>query len=343
MNTKIVGMLVVTMLIITAFAPVVKSMNDDIQIKQIDHSSNIKTTTQNLGGNEQYGNWSEGGIDTFNSTTASVKLKLNILPKEIPIRLTGPTNVSRSIPENTSSGQWKIDTEIIQMDLVGTLWGRPVWINESPVRDSTGFIKQQQPGQDFPADSFFDVYVEIDTGLPRPFNKLHNKDPVEMYSEINDIPPYDHIYITTDVTPDIPLYTETGRRPVAWLKHANHTTAPSIEDPEIHIDIISPKNHYLYVFGIPFVSLPSDIPTIILGSVLIQVIAESGIGIEKVGFSIDGGTIQWDYYLPYMYIWTPPKEIGFHTITVTAYNTYGDSASQSMEVISAWFPGGYDE
>jgi hypothetical protein len=342
MNKKIIGIIVLVFLIATTTVPIVSSLNNN-WIKSNDNSSNIIKLMKNLDGDESFKNWSDGGIDTFDSTTASVRLKLNFFPKEFEIRLTGPTKVERSIPENTPSGQWQIETEIIQMDLTGSYLGGPIRFKESSVRDSKGLIIQKKPGVDFPADSFFDVYVEIETSLPRPFNKLHNKDPVEMYSEINDIPPYDQIYITTDFAPDIPLYTENGRRPVAWLKHADHTTSPSEEIPDIHIDIISPLNHYLYIFGIPFISLPSDIPTIVLGSVLIQVIADSGVGIEKVGFSIDNGVIEWDYYIPYMYIWTPPLEIGFHTIMVIAYNNYGDSASKSIEVISAWFPGGYDE
>jgi hypothetical protein len=340
MNKKLIGIFIMTLLIASAVFPVVNSID---YIEEINNSLYSIETTQNLDGDEQYYNWSEGGIDNFNSTTASVKLKMNILPIEVPIIFMGPTNVSRAKPQSTSSGHWEIETEIIQMELTGTYLGRPIKCRQSEDKSTVGKIKQITPGIDFPAESFFDVYFEIEPGLPPPFNKLHNKEPVRMQSEINNIPPYDQLYFTSDFTPEIPLYSENGRRPIAYLIHAEHLTGPDIEDPEIYVDIVSPKNHYLYIFGMPVFYLAEDAPAVILGSVLIHAFAESGIGIEKVSYSIDNEVLHWDYQLPYMYIWTPPREIGFHTLSVTAYNNNGDSASTSIEVVSAWFPGGYDE
>jgi len=109
----------------------------------------------------------------------------------------------------------------------------------------------------------------------------------------------------------------------------------------INLTIISPLDRYVYLFGIPFMPFPLDYHpevhvAVLLGPVLIKAIAESGIGIEKVGFSIDNGTIHWDYNPPWLYFWFPPLGIGLHTITVIAYDKAGYSTSRSMQVISFW-------
>src|SRR5207247_10033542 len=77
---------------------------------------------------------------------------------------------------------------MINMDLTGSssVFG-PVHIRESPSRPSLGQIRQQSPGVDFPADSFFDVFAEIDTSM----GTLHTNDPIHMQSVIYCIPPYE--------------------------------------------------------------------------------------------------------------------------------------------------------
>jgi hypothetical protein len=121
----------------------------------------------------------------------------------------GPTNVTRSNPYDPGDGHLKIDTEIVSMNLVGTSSHiGPITIVESPSKTSDGTIRQQSAGIDFPADSFFDVYVEIKTALPHPLNALHNNDPVNMYSAIYSIPPLGSTY----ESPEMPilLFDEGG-------------------------------------------------------------------------------------------------------------------------------------
>ena len=59
-----------------------------------------------------------------------------------------------------------IQTEMVAMNLTGNsgVFG-PVTIHESPSLVSPGQISQQTPGVDFPADSFFDVFVEVQTSM----------------------------------------------------------------------------------------------------------------------------------------------------------------------------------
>src|SRR5205823_14747012 len=89
------------------------------------------------------------------------------------------------------TGLTYIDTQMTMLSLTGTssVFG-PVHIRESPSRPSLGRTQQQQASADFPADSFFDVFVEIDTSQ----GVLHNEQPMHMQSVINAIPPYGDPY-----------------------------------------------------------------------------------------------------------------------------------------------------
>src|SRR5205823_3661693 len=99
----------------------------------------------------------------------------------------------------------------------------PVHIRESPSRPSLGQIRQQSPGVDFPADSFFDIFVEIQTSA----GVLHNEDPIHMQAVINCIPPIGVIYIPP-TSPDIPLYNAAGQL-VGFIRHSSHVVLPPNE------------------------------------------------------------------------------------------------------------------
>jgi hypothetical protein len=129
------------------------------------------------------------GSDYMEHTTATIELEIIGMFIE-PITAKGPTTVSRSNPYDPGDGRIKIDTEIISMNLVGTSnYIGPITIIESPSKKSTGAIQQKTAGIDFPADSFFDVYVEIQTRLPFPNGIIHNDDPKHMSTTISKIPP----------------------------------------------------------------------------------------------------------------------------------------------------------
>src|SRR5436190_16328837 len=85
-----------------------------------------------------------------------------------------------------------IQTQITHMDLQGSnsAFG-PLHIRESPSRPSLGQIRQQSPGADFPADSFFDVFIEMD--MPDG-TTLHNEQPIRVSSAIHGIPPINDPY-----------------------------------------------------------------------------------------------------------------------------------------------------
>jgi len=114
----------------------------------------------------------------------------------------------------------------------------------------------------------------------------------------------------------------------------------------INLTLVHPMDRYLYLFGFPLMPFdpnyhPEVHVAVLLGPSLLTATAESPAGIEKVGFSIDGGIAHWDYNSPYIYFWWPPFLIGLHTVEVIAYDNTGSSAIRAQDVITVWFlPGG---
>lgn len=160
------------------------------------------------------------GTDTMPSTTATIELEIIGMFTET-LTVGGPTTVSRSNPYDPGDGHIKIDTEIVSMNLVGTSSNiGPITIVESPSETSSGTIRQLSPGIDYPADSFFDVFVEIKTILPPPYSTLHNDDPVRMSTTINGIPPWGATYIPPFPVP-IPLKDQNGDI-IGLIKHVSH-------------------------------------------------------------------------------------------------------------------------
>jgi hypothetical protein len=126
------------------------------------------------------------------------------------------------------------------MSLVGTsAYIGPITVVESPSKKSNGTVRQQNAGHDFPADSFFDVFVEIQTMLGPPVSVLHNDDPVVMSAIIYGIPPWNTTY-TGPPTVLIPLKDQNGFV-VGFIKHIFHEIG-SPEDHDVAVtDITSSK------------------------------------------------------------------------------------------------------
>jgi hypothetical protein len=155
------------------------------------------------------------GTDTMNPTTATVELNIIGIGSET-LTVTGPTVVSRQDPYNPGDGHIKIDTEIVSMSLTGTssLVG-PITIVESPTLHSTGYIRQINAGVDFPAYSYFDVYIEIQTTM----GVFHNDDPVPMEATIYSIPPWGSTY--TSPLENIPLKNQQDNI-IGFITHVSH-------------------------------------------------------------------------------------------------------------------------
>jgi len=187
------------------------------------------------------------GSDTMPSTTATIEVEITGMFNET-ITAKGPTTVSRSNPYDPGNGRIKIDTEIISMNLVGTSHNiGPITIIESPSKKSTGAIQQKTAGIDFPADSFFDVFIEIHTTLPSPLKILHNDDPKRMNATIYQIPPYGSTY---EGPQTINLKNEQDNI-IGLIKSTNHTVEYPVGGIWIPVD----------KFGLlaPYIALTSTI------------------------------------------------------------------------------------
>jgi hypothetical protein len=75
--------------------------------------------------------------------------------------LTGPITV-RGGPTGDlePDGRIEIPIEIVEMHL--TSFGPPITLRQSQTNPSRGMTEQQAPGVDFPADSFFDIFYEVE-------------------------------------------------------------------------------------------------------------------------------------------------------------------------------------
>ncbi len=156
------------------------------------------------------------GIDAFESA-ASVTIDLSLSGGPVmKVDLAGPTMIQRGDPFDPGDGRMTIDTEIVSLALSGVSPIGPITVRESGIRRSTGQIVQQTAGTDFPADSFFDVFVEIET----PLGTFVNNEPVVLQSVIDAIPPLQAEYTPPTVI-GVSLYTATGVR-VGVITHASH-------------------------------------------------------------------------------------------------------------------------
>jgi len=187
------------------------------------------------------------GVDKFDSSTTLGFVPLCQGPAMSTVIADGPTTVRRETPVIPPDGQEQIPTELVEMTLQGTfgvgpLVG-PVTIRESPDRRSLGRITQINPGEDFPAESFFDVFFEVE--LPGGIIGV-NREPVPMRRIIWAIPPLLVDYLPP---PDllVHLYEKDTDRYWGCMVHPNHSTIPpvhirpSIPDPIgsdlVHLDI----------------------------------------------------------------------------------------------------------
>jgi len=124
--------------------------------------------------------------------------------------------------------------EIVSMDLVGTVGPVPAELKESPTVPSPGRILDinPDPGDSFPAESFFDIYFEVTimlSPLPADWVTLYNIDAHRMESTINEIPPdlSETPYLQPGVTKLYFFDPQFGEMHVGNLRQGVHSPEPA--------------------------------------------------------------------------------------------------------------------
>ena len=164
------------------------------------------------------------GCDIFGSA-ARVNVRFNATGAVTGASLGGPVQIAREnkASDKDQDGLDEINTEMVFMELTGG----GITVRESPTQHSDGVIEEQTDttgGLDFPADSFFDVFFEVEVaGLT-----LHNDTPFRLGCKIDEVPPYKCFYEPPIKTP-IDLLNADGVK-IAKLIHGLHLPIPPNEE-----------------------------------------------------------------------------------------------------------------
>ena len=149
-----------------------------------------------------------GGTDLLNAT-AQVGITSRLGSETI--NFTGTATILRQDPHMDGSVE-VADAEIVGLSLSGQSLTGTVNVSESASRASTGEIRSLQPQAQFPASSFFDVFIEASVpASPQPTLMLHNEAPLSVIASPNlsAWPPVGVTY-QGQFDPSVPLLNPQG-------------------------------------------------------------------------------------------------------------------------------------
>jgi hypothetical protein len=181
-------------------------------------------------------------VDSLNGSPAfpnekrvakDVKIVLELygmLPPEL-IDLKGHCDIEYSDIYTAPDGHRMIDIEIIELNLRGV----DIEIRKNPGPLSIGSSRSIDPGIDFPAESFFDVFTEVQLPGLLPGDTLINYEPIHLTSIIGQFPPYHETYVYMMGGPPILLYN-TGGIEVGAIHSWEERVLPYYP-PEAHISV----------------------------------------------------------------------------------------------------------
>ncbi len=146
-------------------------------------------------------------------------MMVNLGQGPFPIVLSGTSSISRTAPYiDPGSLIETVETEMVALNLQGYLPdGMPVTLTLQSALPSFGIITSQSPTQTFPADSFFDVFVEIET--PGGVYVNSSRDPLILHAVIDSIPPISATYQSQG---PVPLQGPPGQEPPSILEFVLH-------------------------------------------------------------------------------------------------------------------------
>src|SRR5206468_3163155 len=140
------------------------------------------------------------------------------------VRLTGMSLVKRDAPVPSPTGT-TIATEMVTLQLSGVspLFGT-VKVSGQPGATSDGLVHSHPGPADFPADSFFDVFVDI--SLPDRGLDLHNTTAYRIGAVINSMP---WIEVFTNPGPQQVPLIDAANNPTGSLTHLAIDFGPRLE------------------------------------------------------------------------------------------------------------------
>ena len=138
----------------------------------------------------------------FLGVTGSISVTSRLGSETIAVN--GSITIQRGSPRIEGSVE-VVDAEIISLDLQGTSLTGPITVTESSDLASVGEIRSLQPDTEFPASSFFDVFIVVELPISgsRSSPTVHNEDPLhlEPQSNLTAWPPIAMTYSAEPVAP----------------------------------------------------------------------------------------------------------------------------------------------
>ena len=167
------------------------------------------------------------GIDDFPGTTGYVQIDG---PGGLEVYTIGGepniTKVTRGDSYDVVPGLLRrVDTEITQMELVaGGGGGGAIAVHLSQAQPSTGYVNSAlSDSTDFPADSFFDVYVTIDVEDVPGAEGLYNALPIPLQAlGLTNLPPYGSSFETPGGWQGVELLDANGDPSGYWIIQVVH-------------------------------------------------------------------------------------------------------------------------
>lgn len=165
------------------------------------------------------------GTDILTNTEATLKVDTNLgdgcdPSGETAVVLYGPAEIDRQA--GTDIPDHHIVTEMVSMVLTGGGLTLRAGVNEGLTLASDGKITEQA-GDNTQADSYFDIYFEIDLPGPETWHNIDG-DPMHVETVIDKVPPFNSSY-QYPAGPYIYLYDATETQ-VGCLSHAVHDVPP---------------------------------------------------------------------------------------------------------------------
>jgi hypothetical protein len=152
----------------------------------------------------------------------------------------GVSGVVHGSAYDPGDGLLEIPMEMLELNLYEnhTAFG-PYRIIESPLRNSTGITKALQTGPQYPAESLFDVYLEILTETS-PLGILVTKDPLRLFATVDTLFPLDTMYVAQDTVMLYQINSQEGP-PVGRIVGAAYVPRGRFDGT-----VISPSSYMIF-------------------------------------------------------------------------------------------------